>query len=108
MRPGVAKIWTNEAAGVGRAPKPEKPLAIAPPLHAPRFEHLQLRVVEHPGANEKAEAAGRLQRESAPAPWHHVDRQLRVLPVLELLAPHVERAPLDLAQEHVALTEELG
>lgn len=62
-------------------------------------------VGEHPAADEEAQAARALDREARAAPRHHVDGEVRVLPVLELRRPDEEgRAGHD-AEQHVALAD---
>src|SRR5215218_6426863 len=51
---------------------------------------LVLLIGEQPGADQEPDALGRLDRESAAAALHDVDREVGVLPVLELRARHPE------------------
>src|SRR6476469_4766272 len=68
-----------------------------------RLQGGRLLIAEEPRAREEAHTLRRLDAETASAPRHHIDRELRVLPVLELLAPDVERHIGNGAEIHVAL-----
>ena len=60
---------------------------------------------KYPRLGEKAQAQGNFEREAGAAAGPHVHGELRVLPVLELVARHVERAAVDLAELHVGAAE---
>ena len=59
-------------------------------------------VADDARAGEEAKAERRLERKPAAPPGHHVDRQVRVLPQLELRRADKERAIGDRSQQNVA------
>ena len=65
----------------------------------------QLLRLEDARPDEEADARQRLEREARASSGHDVERQLGVLPVVELRGSHVERATVDDAQEHVPLAD---
>jgi hypothetical protein len=62
-------------------------------------------VGEQPRARQETLAGTVLQREHAAHAGHHVDDQLRVLPVLELVQSDVERRTLQNAHAHIGLAD---
>src|SRR5690606_20525361 len=56
-------------------------------------------------AGEEAHALGNLEREAGAAARHDVDDELGMLPILELVARHVEGMAGDLAHQHVGLAD---
>src|SRR5262245_34237081 len=61
-------------------------------------ERVGLLVGEHAAAGEKPQALRRLQREAMTTPRHHVDDELGVLPIAELVEIHVDRTTTDLTE----------
>lgn len=71
-----------------------------------RADSLPFRVAVQPRPCEKAQARGPFQREHAVVAGHRIDDEVRVLPVGELRAAHVEGRPRDLAQQHVRIAQQ--
>lgn len=62
-----------------------------------------LLVCEYPAVNKKTDAKRYFEGEAATAAGGGVERQLRVLPVFELVPAHKKGAVMDDAEEHVAV-----
>jgi hypothetical protein len=67
---------------------------------------LDLRVVEDAGANEEAETFGAFEREHSTAAGNDIERELGVLPILELAAAHIEGLAVDFAELNVGVADE--
>jgi hypothetical protein len=60
---------------------------------------------EHTRPREEPAPRRRFERETGAAPWHDVERELRVLPQLVLIGTDVEGTAGDLAEEDVACAD---
>jgi hypothetical protein len=68
-------------------------------------ERISFGVRENTRTRQKPHALRAFDRESRPPPWHNVDNEMRMLPVLELRSAHVERLAADLAHVNVLRTD---
>src|SRR2546430_4877646 len=70
-----------------------------------RLEGGGLLIAEESRAREEARALGRLHAEATAAARHDIDRELRALPILELIAADAERHAGNGAQVDIALAD---
>jgi len=94
--------WKNLIAPALRCCVRRKRQPNSDPACRPQSIHLLL--IEHPGAREELQPTWAFQREGRTEPRRHVQHNLRVLPVLELLRGDVERRTACLTQSHITLT----
>src|SRR5215217_1490846 len=69
------------------------------------FHASVLLIREDTASREEAHTQGRLQAEARAPSRHHVQRQVRVLPDLELRTADVDGAAFDFAQEDIPLAD---
>jgi hypothetical protein len=76
-------------------------------LNPPRRpQRRNLLICKHPRPNQKPHPLRPIQREHPTSPRHHIQNQLRMLPVLKLAAAHIKRGVLYRCQQHVAITNQ--
>src|SRR6266699_3975734 len=74
------------------------------PPRRPQRPNLLIR--EHPRPDQKPNTLPVLQRKHPPAPRHHIQNQLRVLPVLKLALAHIKRSLTQGSHQHIAIADQ--
>ncbi len=76
------------------------------PLDPPRLpQHPNLLIRKHSRPDQKSNTLSILQRKHPPASQHHIQDQLRMLPILKLALTHIKRSCPQRCHQHIAVPD---